>query len=174
MAKPKVVYTSHTAEVMNASIDAARRGLWKAGQLALDYARDDVPLETGTLRRSGVVSVKLPNMMEVYNAAKSGAVGLPAYTGGMRTSAGMKGKVSATTGGLVSMYVSYNTPYAAWLHESPKWKPRAWKYLDTGKRPRAKVSKPAVGRPKYLYLAIQRVEPRIPALIALEMRARGF
>jgi hypothetical protein len=159
---------------MNASIDAVRRGLWRAGHLVLDHANNDVPIETGTLRRSGVVSIKLPNMMDIYNAAKGGAVGLSAYAGGMKTSAGKTGKVSAAAEGLVSMYVSYNTPYAAWLHESPKWKPRSWKYLDTGRRPRPRVEKPAVGRNKYLYLAVQRVEPHIPALIAVELRARGF
>jgi hypothetical protein len=174
MAKSKVVYTSHTAAVMNASVDAVRRGLWKAGQLTLDYAMNDVPLETGALRRSGVVSVKLPNMLDIYNAAKNGAIGLSARIGGMKMSTDVKGKVSATAGGLVTMYVSYNTPYAAFLHENMKWKPRAWKYLDTGERPRPTRTKPAVGRPKFLYLAVQRAGARIPALIALEMRAKGF
>jgi hypothetical protein len=149
-------------------------GLWKAGHLALNYATNDVPLETGTLRRSGVVSMKLPNMMDIYNAASSGSLGLSNYSEPAKKSVSKSGRVNASAGGLVKMYVSYNTPYAAFLHENMKWTPRAWKYLDTGRRPRPRVTKPAVGRPKYLYIAVQRVGPQIPALIALEMKAQGF
>ena len=174
MAKTKVVYTSHTADVAVRAINGMRMGLWKAGQLALNYSVNDVPLETGTLRRSGVVSLKLPRMEEVYNAVKAGSLGLGKFAAPPEMSASVKGRISASAGSLVQMYVSYNTPYAAWLHESTKWKPRAWKYLDTGKRPRPRVPKPAVGRPKYLYMAVQRAGPQIPALVAFEMRAQGF
>lgn len=171
----KAKYISNTANVVDRAVQAARAGLWRAGQLALDYARNDVPVETGTLRRSGVVSTKPPRMEEIYEAAKNGRLNLEALGRPMKgISVNRRGRVSLSKSKPIPMYVSYNTPYAARLHERFDWKPRDWKYLDTGKRPRRKVPKPALGRPKYLYTAIQRVNPQIKRLIAIEMKARGF
>ena len=77
--------------------------------------------------------------------------------------------------GLVKMYVSYNTPYAARLHEGvPPWEPRAWKYLDTGKRPRPKVEKPAVGQPKWLEMAVNSIGRDLRRMIARELKVAGF
>jgi hypothetical protein len=177
MAKSKVKYTSFTAQVYQRALAAERMALWKLGQIILDNATPDVPIETGTLRRSGVVSTQLPNMRTVYDAARAGAVDRFGSLGAglsVPSVTNKQGKVSSTAGGLVTMYVSYNTPYAARLHENTKWTPRAWKYLDTGKRPRPRVAKPAVGRPKYLFIAAQKAKPFLSGLLAKEMKAAGF
>jgi hypothetical protein len=114
-------------------------------------------------------------MDQIYNAVKNGALGLNVYNDPpKKKTTTKKGKVGYSMQGLIKLYVSFNTPYAARLHENMKWTPRAWKYLDTGKRPRPRVPKPAVGQPKFLETAVQQVGPKIAGLIARELKSGGF
>lgn len=127
--------------------------LWLMGQDALTEAMNDVPLDTGTLRRSGVVTVnQLPNPGSVYATAKTGS-------GNKSVTAAQKNVPDKTA---TKVYVSYNTPYAIWLHETNKWNPRDWKRTAAGN----KVQKPAVGRWKWLSRALSVVKNRIPVYVA--------
>lgn len=102
-------------------------GLKITGESALRFAEPEVPVETGTLQRSGTVTTGgLPDGEEVYSTAK----------GGSKTS-------PATVGTKLEVNVSYNTPYGLILHESQTlgrknpWrgrkKPEAqWKWLERG------------------------------------------
>lgn len=161
MAKNKPVqYTSNLAKVLVAERSAMTEGLWLAGQYALSQAVNNIPLETGTLRRSGAVTVELPDPAQAYEQAK---------TQDLKNNA-LKRPVGSV-GGLVNMFVSYNTPYAARLHEGvPPWTPRALKRTAGGKW----AAKPAVGAPKWLENALNRVRPQIRQFIAIAMQKRGF
>lgn len=138
--------------------------LWLAGQDAITQAMNNVPLDTGTLRRSGTVTVeKLPDAATVYSEASSGS--------------GNRGKTIGTeaphTGGKLSdrrVFVSYNTPYAIWLHESPDWKPRDWKITAAGNR----VTKPAVGSWKWLEKVLPQVKRRWAYYVARARRKAGL
>ena len=165
---PRTVYTSRTADVMQRALNAQRIGLWKAGQEALRFAMDSrlVPLDTGTLLRSGVVTTEMPNMQQVFRMAQAGSMGLK-YTKPPGQEFGGRGRIGYGFESAVRMFVSYNTPYAARLHEGvPPWTPRA---VNSKGNP-----KPAQGQPKWLDLAAQRVTPMIPRLVAIEMKASGF
>ena len=121
-------------------------GLWLWGQTAITEAMRDVPLDTGTLRRSATVTVdKLPDANAIYNKAKSSQQTRRATTSSPSKSARI-------------VYVSYNTPYAIWLHESSSWKPRDWKRTAAGH----KVQKPAVGQWKWLSRALSRIKGDLP------------
>lgn len=139
-----------------------REALWLAGQDTITMAMNDVPLDTGTLRRSGTVTVdKLPEAQKVYSEAVSGK--------------GNKGKtigVSApkSSSKAPTVYVSYNTPYAIWLHESQNWTPRAWRKTATGKT----VPKPAVGHGKWLENVLPRIVHRWSLYVARAKRKVGL
>lgn len=138
--------------------------LWLAGQNAITLAMNDVPLDTGTLRRSGTVSAeKLPEARTVYDEAQAGR--------------GNKGKTigqdAPHTGGRLRdlvVYVSYNTPYAIWLHESPDWRPRGWRLTAKGRR----VEKPAVGTWKWLEKALPKVKRRWNRYVSRAKRKAGL
>lgn len=79
--------------------------LWYVGQEVLRVGMNDVPMETGTLRRSGCVSVGgLPDGDDVYDSALNG---VPTFS---QTDVTPEGTEKA-------VYVSYNTPYAIRQHE---------------------------------------------------------
>ena len=172
MAKSSARYTSHTADVTMRMITATQRALWLAGHVVVDRATPDVPLDTGTLRRSAVVSTQLPDMQTVFNAVSAGSFGLKMYDkppGKSITSGKSIGFIST---GLVDMYVSYNTPYAARLHEGiPPWTPRAWKILPGSRKI---AEKPAVGQPKWLEMAINAIRGDFKRMIAIQLKAAGF
>lgn len=111
----------------------AEEVVWLAAQDAIRESTNNVPLDTGTLRRSGVVTLgELPNAKEVYEGAEGGKSGKE-YSESHRKTALGEDAVA---------YASYNTPYAVHLHEDTSWKPRS-----VGKSGR---EKPAVGGPKWL------------------------
>jgi len=70
----------------------------------LTEAIDETPIETGTLRRSGTVTVGAPpDGTQVYEAAESGSNMKDAFPG-------PEGKEKA-------VYISFSTPYARRQHE---------------------------------------------------------
>lgn len=86
--------------------DVVEHALLLTGYDALRIAQEDVPVDTGTLRRSGTVTIgALPDPQEVYTLAQCG-MEKPKH--GKRLSFAKR-----------SVFVSYSTPYAIYLHESP-------------------------------------------------------
>lgn len=96
---------------MRAIRRANLEALWLLGQQVLRDAEPDVPVESGTLRRSGRVTIgDLPDPEVVYAEAKAGTSNegdKPDFTQSLRRD---------------TVYVSYSTPYALWLHETPNGK----------------------------------------------------
>jgi|LAHU01.1.fsa_nt_gb hypothetical protein len=130
--------------------------LWLVGQDTIKEAMNNIPLDTGTLRRSGTVTVgALPDAKAVY-----------AFAPFMSTKTAYEGMV---LGPLKVVYVSYNTPYARRLHEDMSWKPRAWKY-GRRKGKTIRIPKPAVGGPKWIERALPRAWSRLPQMIARARR----
>lgn len=151
-------------EVSDKLQQVALEALWLAGQGAITHSINDVPLDTGTLRRSGVVTVDvLPNAAEVYSEAQDGR-------GKYSESARSKDTPStAANKKHPRVFVSYNTPYAIWLHEG-HWKPCAWKYTAAGKR----RAKPAVGQNKWLERVIPMIQKNMPLYLARARRKAGL
>jgi hypothetical protein len=84
--------------------EAALKALRTGAEAILTEAIDETPIDTGTLRRSGTVTVgTLPDGAQVYEAAESGSDMKNAFPG-------PEGKEKA-------VYISFNTPYARRQHE---------------------------------------------------------
>ncbi len=140
--------------------------LWLAGQDAITQAMNNVPLDTGTLRRSGTVTMdRLPDKQLAYEYAVDGK-----GSRGTTTKKGTDAPRSARRWKDINVFVSYNTPYAIWLHESPDWKPRNWKVTAAGRR----VTKPAVGSWKWLEKALPKVKSRWSVYLARAKRKAGI
>jgi hypothetical protein len=91
-------------EAVKIAEDAALKELRTGAEAILTEAIDETPIETGTLRRSGTVTVgALPDGAQVYEAAESGSDMKDAFPG-------PEGKEKA-------VYISFNTPYARRQHE---------------------------------------------------------
>lgn len=86
-------------------------GLRDAGEHILTEATDRCPIETGTLRRSGTVTVgaEPPNANGIYEAAK------PIDEGGQEK--WHKNAFSGLQGADRAAYIAYCTPYALKQHE---------------------------------------------------------
>jgi len=101
--------------------EAGLKALRTGAEAILTEAIDETPIETGTLRRSGTVTVgALPDGAQVYEAAESGSEMKDAFTENI-------GKEKA-------VYISFNTPYARRQHEEIDYEhPRGGKakYLET-------------------------------------------
>jgi len=127
-------------EVIQATQEAVAEALWLAGQDAVRRAQDDVPVEYGDLRRSYAVTINvLPDPVAEYDRARAGIEPPNSFPGGA---------------GMVA-YVSYNTPYAPWLHENLGWTPRI------------------AGGPKWLEKNVPAAMKRFPAFLLRAMRNRG-
>ncbi len=84
-----------------AGLDALREG----GEAILTEAINETPVDTGTLRRSGTVTVGgLPDSQQVFEAAKAGTEHKDAFP--------------ESVGRKKAIYVSFNTPYARRQHEA--------------------------------------------------------
>ncbi len=84
--------------------EAGLKALRIGAEAILTEAIDETPIDTGTLRRSGTVTVgALPDGVQVYEAAKDGNE--------------MKNAFPQPVGKEKAVYVSYNTPYARRQHE---------------------------------------------------------
>ena len=91
-------------EAVKIAEEAGRRALRTGAEVILTEAIDETPIDTGTLRRSGTVTVgALPDGAQVYEAAESGTEMKNAFPG-------PEGKEKA-------VYISFNTPYARRQHE---------------------------------------------------------
>ena len=91
-------------EAVKIAEEAGLKALRTGAEAILTEAIDEAPVDTGTLRRSGTVTVgKLPDGAQVYEAAKSGRDMKDAFPGPV-------GKEKAA-------YISFNTPYARRQHE---------------------------------------------------------
>ena len=91
-------------EAVKIAEEAGLRALRTGAEVILTEAIDETPIDTGTLRRSGTVTVgALPDGAQVYGAAESGSDMKDAFPGPV-------GKEKA-------VYISFNTPYARRQHE---------------------------------------------------------
>ena len=108
-------------EAVKIAEEAGLKALRTGAEAILTEAIDETPIETGTLRRSGTVTVgALPDGAQVYEAAESGTEMKDAFPG-------QEGKEKA-------VYISFNTPYARRQHEELGYNhPRGGKakYLET-------------------------------------------
>lgn len=104
-------------------VEAAREALWTAGEDLIEKVQNEVPVLSGTLRRSATVTEgQLPDMEQVYEQAKAGRTMKDAF----------RGAILGTLKQL-SVYVSYNTPYARRQHEEDYRHPLGGrrKYLES-------------------------------------------
>jgi len=91
-------------EAVKIAEEAGLKALRTGAEAILTEAIDETPIDTGTLRRSGTVTVGgLPDGAQVYEAAESGRDMKDAFPG-------PEGKEKA-------VYISFNTPYARRQHE---------------------------------------------------------
>jgi len=91
-------------EAVKIAEEAALKALRTGAESILTEAIDETPVETGTLRRSGTVTIGgIPDAAKVYAAAESGTE--------------MKNAFPQPIGKEKAVYVSYNTPYARRQHE---------------------------------------------------------
>ena len=91
-------------EAVKIAEEAGLKALRTGAEAILTEAIDETPIDTGTLRRSGTVTVgALPDGAQVYEAAESGSDMKDAFPG-------PEGKEKA-------VYISFNTPYARRQHE---------------------------------------------------------
>jgi hypothetical protein len=91
-------------EAVKIAEEAALKALRTGAESILTEAIDETPVETGTLRRSGTVTVgALPDGAQVYEAAESGS--------------DMKDAFPGTEGKEKAVYISFSTPYARRQHE---------------------------------------------------------
>lgn len=169
----------------NVVVGVAFEALYLVGQRALAIAMPNIPLETGTLRRSGTVTVgALPSAKEIFDSA----FGMPReHVVGKIQSELFYGKL---LGGDKTVYVTYSTPYAVRLHEDMNWKPRDWKYAYRSKKKGkfrmgpskrygfegmfyTRVSKPAVGGPKWLSKAMPEAWKQLNEILAFVRAKRA-
>jgi hypothetical protein len=108
-------------EAVKIAEEAGLKALRTGAEAILTEAIDEAPIDTGTLRRSGTVTVgKLPDSARIYEAAEAGNEMKDAFTENI-------GKEKA-------VYISFNTPYARRQHEELDYEhPRGGKakYLET-------------------------------------------
>ena len=121
-----------TKEAVIVAEAAGLKALRTGAEAILTEAIDETPIDTGTLRRSGTVTVgKLPDSARIYEAAESGNE--------------MKDAFPENIGKEKAVYISFNTPYARRQHEELDYEhPRGGKakYLeDSFNRNKQKVLK---------------------------------
>jgi hypothetical protein len=119
-------------EAVKIAEEAGLKALRTGAEAILTEAIDEAPVDTGTLRRSGTVTVgKLPDGAQVYEAAESGTE--------------MKDAFPDKIGQEKAVYISFNTPYARRMHEDLGYTPKRGggpKYLeDPFNREKSKVLK---------------------------------
>jgi hypothetical protein len=91
-------------EAVKIAEEAGLKALRTGAEAILTEAIDETPIDTGTLRRSGTVTVgALPDGAQVYEAAESGTE--------------MKDAFPNKIGKEKAVYISFSTPYARRQHE---------------------------------------------------------
>ena len=152
-----VEFTWNGQEVERKIREAAQEALWLTGQAILSDAHQNIPLDHGILRASGRVTMgNLPNPSIEYEKAKSG-----------KGSDSMGSAILPSTA--ITAFVSYNTPYAARLHENMNWKPRSRKKMPSGNW----VDKPAVGGPKWLEKSLPKARGWLVRYLREQIAKRG-
>lgn len=122
--------------------EAANRALWKFAEAVLTRANTRVPHNEGTLERSGIVTqAKLPDAQTVFGQALNQVTPIA--------------KFNFKTGKL-HYFISYNTPYAINLHESPAGK---FNFQDKGEN-------------KWLEKAAKEMSKDMEGFIGKEMKRR--
>jgi hypothetical protein len=97
-----------TKEAVRIAEQAGLKALRTGAEGILTEAIDETPVETGTLRRSGTVTVGgLPDGAQVYEAAEAGTE--------------MKDAFSDPVGKEKAVYISFSTPYSRRQHEELDW-----------------------------------------------------
>lgn len=108
-------------EAVKIAEEAALKALRTGAEAVLTEAIDEAPVDTGTLRRSGTVTVgELPDGARVFEAAEAGNE--------------MKDAFPERIGKEKAVYISFNTPYARRMHEDLGYTPKRGggpKYLET-------------------------------------------
>ncbi len=108
-------------EAVKIAEEAGLKALRTGAEAILTEAIDETPIDTGTLRRSGTVTVgALPDGAQVYKAAEAGTE--------------MKDAFSDPVGKEKAVYISFSTPYSRRQHEELDYEhPRGGKakYLET-------------------------------------------
>ena len=108
-------------EAVKIAEEAGLKALRTGAEAILTEAIDEAPVDTGTLRRSGTVTVgKLPDGERVFEAAEAGNELQHAFP--------------EQTGKEKAVYISFNTPYARRMHEDLGYTPKRGggpKYLET-------------------------------------------
>ena len=111
----------HGDEAEKLILEVVMEALRTGAESILTEAIDKAPVDTGTLRRSGTVTVgKLPDSARIYEAAESGNE--------------MKDAFPDPIGKEKAVYISFNTPYARRMHEDLGYTPKRGggpKYLET-------------------------------------------
>ena len=93
-----------TKEAVRIAEQAGLKALRTGAEAILTEAIDEAPIDTGTLRRSGTVTVGgLPDGAQVFEAAEAGNE--------------MKDAFPEKIGKEKAVYISFNTPYARRQHE---------------------------------------------------------
>ena len=93
-----------TKEAVRIAEQAGIKALRTGAEAILTEAIDETPIDTGTLRRSGTVTVGgLPDGAQVYEAAEAGTE--------------MKDAFSDPVGKEKAVYISFSTPYSRRQHE---------------------------------------------------------
>jgi len=91
-------------EAVKIAEEAGLKALRTGAEAILTEAIDEAPIDTGTLRRSGTVTVGgLPDGAQVFEAAEAGNE--------------MKDAFPDPVGKEKAVYISFNTPYARRQHE---------------------------------------------------------
>lgn len=123
--------------------ETMERAVVLMGEEVIAQAMPEIPVDTGTLRRSHTVTLdELPDSGSVFEEAKAGK-------NFSRESPKVRNYPVLRD---VKGFVSGNTPYALMWHERTDWQPGP-------RNPNAK--------PKWLETALHKVAPRVDSFIAL-------
>lgn len=162
MAEDKLVWKGD--KVLNSIEEATLEAMWLLGQQVLAEAVPDVPVETGTLLRSGRVTVGgLPDPEATYGESQGGRKLKKAPKR-------VKKHALEKIGNDDTVYVSYSTPYALWLHETPNGTSLSGMMRKLGRSPGRKRTvwhghlKPNA-RWKWIERAIPKAKRKFPALV---------
>jgi hypothetical protein len=115
-------------EAVKIAEEAGLKALRTGAEAILTEAINEAPVDTGTLRRSGTVTVgSLPtNPSQIYQDAR------PKKEGGQEKE--HKDAFPEPVGKEKAVYISFNTPYARRMHEDLGYTPKRGggpKYLET-------------------------------------------
>lgn len=138
--KPRMKWYGEKA--VKVAVKAGMEALMTGGEKILTEAIDEAPVDTGTLRRSGTVTMGAlpPDSGQIYQDSKRKKEGGQGKKHKKAFRDQQLGKESA-------VYVSFNTPYARRQHEELEWE------------------HPKGGGPKYLENPFNRLKSKVRRLV---------